>query len=51
MNLLYVILNIFFAVLLWSWSKRDFAAGHNFLGWTSLIFSAWNAASAANQIF
>jgi len=47
----WVILNIFLAWLMLKWAMRDFEAGRNGLGWTSIVFSAWNAAAAANAIF
>jgi hypothetical protein len=47
----WVVLNIFFAWLMLKWAKRDFDNGHNTLGWMNIVFSAWNAAAAANAIF
>lgn len=46
----WVILNIFLAWLLLKWARRDFEAGYNGLGWMNIVFSAWNAAAAANSI-
>lgn len=48
---IWVLLNIIFAWVLWTWAKRDFEKGHNGLGWMNIVFSAWNAAAAANRIF
>ena len=47
----WVVLNIFFAWFMLKWAKRDFENGRNGLGWMNLVFSAWNAAAAANVIF
>lgn len=47
----WVALNIMLTWLMWEWAKRDFANGHNKLGWTNIAFSAWNAAAAASAIF
>lgn len=44
------ILNIFIAWLMLKWTRRDFEAGHNKMGWFNIFFSAWNAAAAANAI-
>lgn len=48
---IWVLLNIFLAWLMWKWAQRDFEAGNNKLGWMNIVFSAWNAAAAANVIF
>jgi len=44
-----IFLNIFFAVVLGLWAKRDFERGFDTLGWMNLIFSAFNAAVVANH--
>lgn len=46
----WVALNIFFAWLMLKWAKADFENGRNGLGWMNIVFSAWNAAAAANAI-
>ena len=47
----WVVLNIFFAWLMLKWAKADFENGRNGLGWMNIVFSAFNAAAAANAIF
>jgi len=39
-----IFLNLFFAILLAYWAKRDFERGFDKLGWINLVFSAFNAA-------
>jgi hypothetical protein len=47
---IWVALNIFLAWLMLKWARQDFEAGHNAMGWANIVFSAWNAAAAANAI-
>lgn len=47
---IWIILNIFFAWVCLKWARRDFENGHNVMGWINIVLSAWNAATAANQI-
>ena len=46
----WVVLNIIFARVMLKWAKRDFENGHNGLGWMNIVFSALNAAAAANAL-
>jgi hypothetical protein len=48
---IWFVLNVFFAWIMLKWARRDFENGHNGLGWMNIVFSAWNAAAAANAIF
>lgn len=44
-----IFLNLFFAIVLGYWAKRDFERGFDRLGWINLFFSAFNAAVVANH--
>ena len=47
---IFVLLNVVGAWLLWKWAQGHFENNNNFMGWTMIFFSAWNAAAAANTI-
>lgn len=44
-----ILLNLFFAIALGYWAKRDFERGFDKLGWINVFFSAYNAAVVANH--